>query len=230
MCALRRKDIACGHVNLRSYSSAAIRTTRQEPALCTSAPVVGVSNSSSESAIAAALMAHGQRDAQLDGGNRGVGQALEIGDLEMSSLISAMSAASTAISLPMLPIATPTSRRFECGRIVDPIADHAHGVPIRLQLFQSRTFSAGSSPACTAVIPACAAKCAAVCGLSPVSSTRHLHRAIPRRRETISRAAGRSTSDRADHADALPAPRDPGWMLLPAARSGSSCARMGAPM
>ena len=49
----------CGkevHSNFRSYSSAAISTTRQEPPLCTSAPVTGVSNSSRESMIAAKLM------------------------------------------------------------------------------------------------------------------------------------------------------------------------------
>ena len=42
--------------NFLSYSSAAIRTTKQEPALCTSAPVTGVSSSNRESTIATKLM------------------------------------------------------------------------------------------------------------------------------------------------------------------------------
>ncbi len=42
--------------NFRSYKSAAINTTRQEPQLCTNAPVVGVSNPKSDNAIATKLM------------------------------------------------------------------------------------------------------------------------------------------------------------------------------
>ena len=44
------------HSNFLSYSSAAISTTKQEPALCTSAPVVGVNTSMSDSTIATKLM------------------------------------------------------------------------------------------------------------------------------------------------------------------------------
>lgn len=44
------------HSNFRSYSSAAIRTTKQDPALCTSAPVVGVSSPSTERVTATKLM------------------------------------------------------------------------------------------------------------------------------------------------------------------------------
>ena len=44
------------YVNFLSYSSAAISTTKQEPALCTSAPVTGVSSSNRERTIATKLM------------------------------------------------------------------------------------------------------------------------------------------------------------------------------
>ena len=45
-----------GHSNFRSYSSAAMSTTKQEPALCTKAPVVGLSSPNREQTMAAALM------------------------------------------------------------------------------------------------------------------------------------------------------------------------------
>lgn len=52
-----RAFAGAGYSNFRSYSTAAMSTTRQEPALCTRAPVVGVRTSSRDSAMARKLMA-----------------------------------------------------------------------------------------------------------------------------------------------------------------------------
>ena len=54
--ALWRGSLPQNYSNFLSYSSAAINTTKQEPALCTSAPVTGVSSSNRESTIATKLM------------------------------------------------------------------------------------------------------------------------------------------------------------------------------
>lgn len=48
--------------NFLSYKSAAINTTRQEPQLCTNAPVVGVSSPKSDSVIATKLI---KRDSEI---------------------------------------------------------------------------------------------------------------------------------------------------------------------
>lgn len=42
--------------NLRSYKSAAMSTTKQEPALCTKAPVVGVNNPRTDKVTAIKLI------------------------------------------------------------------------------------------------------------------------------------------------------------------------------
>ena len=150
--------------------------------------------------------AHGQCDAQLDGGNRGVGQALEIGDF--GNII----AHQRDVRRLYGDIASHAAhrhanvRRFECGRIVDPIADHAHGVPIRLQLFQMPDFFRGQQPGVYRRDTRLRGKIRG--GLRIIPGEQHricVHPAqagdhLPGRR---AQHVGQS-----DHADALPVPRD----------------------
>lgn len=97
-------------------SSAAISITKQEPALCTSAPVAGVSTFRRDSAIATKLMHIDRVMLTLIVLTVALDSRFKYGIFDMSSLIRATSAASAAMSLPMLPIAIPTLAVFSAGR------------------------------------------------------------------------------------------------------------------
>lgn len=114
----------CVYSNLRSYRSAAINTTKHEPALCTSAPVVGVSTCMSESTIAAKLMHMESVMLALIVRTVALDSRFRYGILERSSPSSAISAASTAISLPMFRWRCMNHRRrllYQRGRHTEKV-------------------------------------------------------------------------------------------------------------
>ena len=106
--------------NFRSYKSAATSTTRQEPQLCTNAPVVGVSNPKSDNAIATKLMQSDKEILNLIVLTQELDNHFKYGIFAILSLIKAISAASTAISLPIAPIATLTLAVFNAGASFTP--------------------------------------------------------------------------------------------------------------
>ena len=67
-------------------------------------------------------------------------RAIRCGSSRMSSFTRAISAASTAISLPIPPIAIPTKAFFRDGGIVDSIPDHADREMLLLGVFDPGKF------------------------------------------------------------------------------------------
>ena len=85
-----------------------------------------------------------------------------------SSPMRATSAVSMATSLPMAPIAIPTSAVARAGASLTPSPTIAVGRSSRSRRMMA-DLSSGRSSACTSVMPAWAARAAAVRSLSPVS-------------------------------------------------------------
>ena len=110
--------------------------------MCTSAPVVGVNTSMSDSTIATKLIHIDRVMLALIVLTVALESRFKYGIFEISSLIKATSAASTAMSLPILPIATLTSAVFNWG-VVDTIANHADLVIFSLQFLNALHFFFG---------------------------------------------------------------------------------------
>ena len=152
--------------------------------------------------------------------------ASDTGSFERSSLISAIAAASTAMSLPIASHGGANVGRFQGRRVVDPVADHADLTALRLQLRDALYFvcrQKSSSDFADASLHARDAR--PLFWWSPVSRTQS-GRACPERRETTSAASGRSTSERATTPIRCSPSADQDGRLFPLLRSLSSADRV----
>ena len=144
--------------NFLSYSNAALRTTRQLPALCTIAPVTGFNNPSTLHTIATALMHMDNAILNLIVNNVEFERRLRYGILPMSSPKSATSAASIATSLPMVPMATLTSDALRAGASFTPSPIIHTWRPDFLMSSIAVSLSSGSNSPLTSLIPTFDAK------------------------------------------------------------------------
>lgn len=94
-------------VSLRSYKSEAKSITKQEPALCTTAPIAGVISPIIERVTAIRFITSEMAIPVLMVLAHDLESNFKYGTLEISSFIKATSDASKAKSLPITPIATP---------------------------------------------------------------------------------------------------------------------------
>ena len=94
--------------------------TSTEPALCTSAPTTGLRTPVIASTMAAKVERHGEGHVQADGAHHALCQAQKVRYLADVVVDQAMSAASTAMSLPTPPMATPTWARLSAGASLTP--------------------------------------------------------------------------------------------------------------
>ena len=117
------------------------------------------------------------------------------GSSRMSSFTRAMSAASTAMSLPMPPMAMPTWARFSAGASLTPSPTMHTGCPAAWLRSMKASLSSGRHSAWKAVMPSCPAMRRAAPAWSPVSSTGVTPAAFTR--ATVSAASGRTVSARA---------------------------------
>ena len=145
--------------------------TRTEPALCTNAPTTGLNIP-----VIARVMAAKFRIIEKVRFHLIVVIILfesesKWGSSPTLSSTSAMSAASTAISLPIPPIAIPTSAIFNAGASFTPSPIMQTDFPFFRQPSIYCNLSSGRHPAYTSTIRSFLAICCAAFSLSPVSST-----------------------------------------------------------
>ena len=118
--------------------------------------------------------------------------------MRMSSRMSTMSAASTAMSLPIPPMAIPTVADFSAAASLTPSPTIEIAVLASTWLITSETLSSGSRFDSTMSMPAAAAILPAAAAWSPVSSS---ILPMPRSRSSamIAAASSRSVSESAIH-------------------------------
>ena len=169
--------------------------TSTEPALCTSAPTTGSSAPVIASTMAAKLSAMEKVMFRRMVAHHALCQAQKVRYLADVVVDQSVSAASTAMSLPTPPMATPTWARLSAGASLTPSADHADlpaGLLARVDI--GELVLRETAGAVFADAEAGGDGCGGVFVIA-VSSTGSAP--ASRTRRTVSRASGRSVSERA---------------------------------